>query len=91
MSTPLLLVVGGGQMGAALVGGMVSGGAEPSGIVVVESSGRRRGELGEIPALSGVAVVGEVAMVVELAAPGGHPSLSGRVAGRDGGVDALIA
>jgi pyrroline-5-carboxylate reductase len=52
---PRLLVVGGGRMGAALVGGLVSAGWEPSTVAVAEADGGRRQELGEM--LPGVVVV----------------------------------
>jgi pyrroline-5-carboxylate reductase len=45
---PNLLIVGGGKMGSALLGGLLgSGWAEPSDVVVVEPEAERRGELAE--------------------------------------------
>ncbi|MCB0975881.1 MAG: pyrroline-5-carboxylate reductase [Acidimicrobiales bacterium] len=52
-----LLVVGGGKMGEALVGGLIAAGRDPSSIVVVEPSEARRGELAV--ALPGVEVIPE--------------------------------
>lgn len=48
MTDSVLAVIGGGNMGAALVGGLVSSGVvAPSGIVIVEVSAERRARLGE--------------------------------------------
>lgn len=48
------VIVGGGNMGAALVGGMLAAGVDPSSLAVVEALAARRAELGEH--FSGVAV-----------------------------------
>lgn len=50
-----LLVMGGGRMGAALIGGLVAAGRDPASVTVVEARPERRAELaGELP---GVAVL----------------------------------
>jgi len=54
-----LAIVGGGNMGAALLGGLLAGGVvKPGDVVVVESSASRRGEL--TVAFPGVAVSAEI-------------------------------
>ena len=54
-------VIGGGNMGAALVGGLLRGGVAPSDVVVVETSAARRSDLAaQFP---GVPVVAEVPRV----------------------------
>ena len=56
---PKLLVVGGGKMGEALVGGLLAAGwAQPSEILVIEPSNTRRAELGT--AFAGVPVVEQI-------------------------------
>ncbi len=52
---PRLVVVGGGRMGTALVGGLVAAGWDPGSVTVVEADGGRRSSLAEI--LGGVPVV----------------------------------
>ena len=53
-----LAVIGGGNMGAALAGGLVATGwATPEDLVVVEVAAGRRGQLSDSPDLRGVAVV----------------------------------
>jgi pyrroline-5-carboxylate reductase len=54
---PRLVVVGGGRMGTALVGGLITAGWSASDIVVVEASEQRRAELGD--ELPGVHVASE--------------------------------
>jgi len=51
---PRLVVVGGGRMGTALVGGLIAGGWEPGSVAVVEADSDRRSALGGI--LPGVVV-----------------------------------
>jgi pyrroline-5-carboxylate reductase len=51
---PRLVVVGGGRMGTALVGGLVAAGWDPGGLTVVEAVAARRSDLAEI--LPGVTV-----------------------------------
>ena len=55
--TPRLMVIGGGRMGSALVGGLVGSGWDPERIGVVEADGDRRDALAEI--LPGVSVMAE--------------------------------
>jgi pyrroline-5-carboxylate reductase len=52
-----LIVMGGGRMGAALVGGLLAAGWEPETVTVVEADASRRAELERT--LSGVTVVAE--------------------------------
>lgn len=63
-----LLVVGGGKMGEALVGGLLDSGRDPASIVVVEPSGERRAVLSE--ALPAVATAADLASVEVDAAAG---------------------
>ena len=53
-----LAVIGGGNMGAALVSGLLAGGRPPSSLAVVEVSGDRRAELSSL--FPGVTVVADV-------------------------------
>ncbi len=52
---PRLVVMGGGRMGTALVGGLVAGGWEPGTVGVVEADGDRRAALADL--LPGVSVL----------------------------------
>lgn len=58
MTSFRLAVVGGGNMGAALVGGLVQAGWQPSDLAVVEVSAARAAQLGEL--FPGVAVVADI-------------------------------
>jgi pyrroline-5-carboxylate reductase len=63
---PKLVVVGGGRMGTALVGGLVAGGWEPGTMTVVEADGDRRAEVARLlpgVAVTTTAVAGEGAVV----------------------------
>ena len=57
MTTYRLAVVGGGNMGAALVGGLLQGGWQPADLAVVEVSAARAAQLAEL--FPGVAVVAD--------------------------------
>lgn len=58
MTSFRLAVVGGGNMGAALVGGLLQGGWQPSDLAIVELSAARAAQLGEL--FPGVAVTAEI-------------------------------
>ncbi|NCX30954.1 MAG: pyrroline-5-carboxylate reductase [Actinobacteria bacterium] len=63
-------VIGGGNMGAALVGGLLRGGVAPSDVIIVETLTSRRGELtAQFPGVQVVAEVPRVGAVIVAVKP----------------------
>ena len=80
-ATNELVLVGGGNMGAALLGGLVAGGWDPKGIVVVEIDAAKRADLESRFGVrtSGTIVAGNGAIVA--VKPAGAAGVCGELAG----------